>query len=62
MPTLHAILANDVKGGDFLGPTGMLELKGKPGVAKRSEYSKDIGVAEKLWDLSEQLSGIKFIL
>lgn len=60
VPALYAALSNDVKGGDFFGPTGMSGLKGKLGVAKRSEYSKDEQVAAKLWDLSEKLCEIEF--
>ncbi|TLX76180.1 SDR family NAD(P)-dependent oxidoreductase [Labilibacter sediminis] len=62
VPALYAALSSDVVGGDFYGPTGMGGLKGKLGVSKRSEYSKDMQVAEKLWDLSEELSGIEFTL
>lgn len=62
VPALYAALSDNVAGGDFLGPTGMYGMKGKLGIAKRSDYSKDESIASKLWDLSEQLSGIKFTL
>jgi len=61
-PALYAVLSEDTKNGSFYGPTGMGGLKGKLGVAKRSEYSKDEQVAAKLWDLSEEICGIEFTL
>jgi len=62
VPALYAVLSNDIEGGDFLGPTGMGGLKGKLGIAKRSQYSKDEQVAAKLWDLSAELCGNEFTL
>ncbi len=62
IPALYVVLSNDVRGGDYYGPTGMGGLKGKLGVSKRSEYSKDELIAKKLWDLSEELSRIEFNL
>lgn len=62
IPALYAVLSDNVKGGYYYGPTGMNGLKGKLGVAKRSEYSKDEDVATKLWELSEDICEIKFTL
>lgn len=59
-PTLLAALGDTVKGGQYFGPTGFLEMKGPPGIASRTEYSKDLRVAEKLWTLSEKMTGRGF--
>lgn len=59
-PVLKAALEQGVKGGDYYGPTGLFEMKGPPGKAKRSGYSKKQDVAAQLWDLSEQLIGETF--
>ena len=55
-PTLVAALSPEVEGGAYLGPQGFQELKGKVGLATRSDYSKDREVAKKLWSLSEQMT------
>ncbi len=62
LPALCAALLDEAQGGDYLGPTGAFEFKGKPGRVKRSEYAKDEQIATDLWDLSEKLSGIQFTL
>jgi NAD(P)-dependent dehydrogenase (short-subunit alcohol dehydrogenase family) len=62
IPTLYAALGPDVKSGDYYGPTGFNGLKGKPGKVKSKPHSYDEAVAAKLWDISEQLTGEKFIL
>jgi NAD(P)-dependent dehydrogenase (short-subunit alcohol dehydrogenase family) len=60
LPTLYAALAQDVNGGDYIGPQGFGEWTGQPGNAKYSDFSKDEKVAERLWEVSEKLTGITF--
>lgn len=60
LPTLLAA-TGDVKGGEYFGPTGFNELKGKPGIVSSSELSKDKQVANKLWEVSEQLVGFEYL-
>ena len=59
-PALKAALDADVSGGDYYGPTGMMELRGPVGRAKRSDYSNDQSAAARLWTLSEELTGQAF--
>lgn len=61
-PTLYAALESDVCGGEYFGPQGFFDLKGPPGRAVRTEYSKDADVAARLWEVSEELVGEKFEL
>lgn len=61
-PSLHAALSPEVCGGDYFGPRGFQELKGPVGHAKRTPYSEETLVAEKLWSLSEEMIGQQFIL
>ena len=61
-PALHAALAPDVAGGDYYGPTGIMELRGAVGRARRDPITQDKGVANKLWELSEDLTGLTFAL
>ena len=60
LPMLYAVLKDDVKGGDYFGPTGFREMKGKPGKVNSKPHSKDKDVAKKLWEVSEKLTGEKF--
>ena len=62
LPTLYAALGPDVKSGDYFGPTGFNGLKGKPGKVKSKPHSYDEAVAAKLWNISETLTGEKFVL
>ena len=62
LPTLWAALGSDVESGDYYGPTGFNGLKGKPGKVKSKPHSYDEAVAAKLWDISETLTGEKFVL
>ena len=59
-PALHAALAADVAGGDYYGPTGIMELRGRVGRARRDPITADEGVAKRLWALSEELTGQTF--
>ncbi len=60
-PSLYAALSKDVNGGEYFGPQGFRELKGKVGIAKRTEYSKDKRIASKLWAISEKFLGVKIL-
>lgn len=60
LPTLQAAMADDVSGGDYFGPQGFNEMKGKPGKATSTRRSHDKEVARKLWEVSEELTGEEF--
>ena len=60
-PSLFAALSSEVKGGEYLGPQGFNEFKGKVGFAKRSDYSKREDIAEQLWKLSEEMTDQSFL-
>lgn len=59
-PSIFAAMSPHIKGGEYFGPQGFNEFKGKVGFAKRSEYSTRQDVAKKLWGLSENLTGQSF--
>lgn len=61
MPSLFAALHPDLKGGEYVGPTGYNEMKGKPGIVGSEPQSHDLEVAKKLWEVSETLSNIKYL-
>ncbi len=57
---LYAALERDVKGGEYFGPQGIMDLKGSPGRANRTEYSMDLVIAKKLWEASEEMLNYEF--
>jgi NAD(P)-dependent dehydrogenase (short-subunit alcohol dehydrogenase family) len=59
-PSLHAALSPEAVGGEYYGPTGLFEYRGKVGIAKRDPYSASEEVARELWSLSERLTGAGF--
>jgi NAD(P)-dependent dehydrogenase (short-subunit alcohol dehydrogenase family) len=61
LPTLYAAVA-DVPGNSYAGPSGFMEGRGAPKLVGRSKEALDEGVARRLWDVSEQLTGVSFPL
>jgi len=62
LPILMAAIDLNVKGGEYFGPTGYKGMKGKPGKVESRPHSHDKDVAIKLWEVSETLTGMKFIV
>ncbi len=60
LPTLYAATAPDVKGGQYFGPSGLLEMRGYPKVVSSNKKSRDPELAAKLWAVSEELTGVSF--
>jgi NAD(P)-dependent dehydrogenase (short-subunit alcohol dehydrogenase family) len=61
LPTLYAAVA-DIPGDSFAGPSGFMEARGAPKLVGRSSAAQDIEVARRLWDVSEQTTGVRFPL
>jgi NAD(P)-dependent dehydrogenase (short-subunit alcohol dehydrogenase family) len=59
-PTLLAATSPEVKPGGYYGPDGFQEMKGSPTVAKIAAQALDVVAAKKLWEVSEQLTGVRF--
>ena len=60
LPTLRAALDDNAQSGDYFGPSGFMEMKGAPVVVKSNDKSKDEVSAKRLWDLSEELTNIRY--
>ena len=50
----------DIPGDTYIGPHGRLELHGWPSAARRSCAAQDPALAQRLWEISEKLSGVTF--
>jgi NAD(P)-dependent dehydrogenase (short-subunit alcohol dehydrogenase family) len=61
LPTLYAAVA-DIPGDSFAGPGGFMEQRGAAKLVERSDAAKDVDVARRLWDVSEDLTGVRFPL
>ncbi|MCI0687767.1 MAG: hypothetical protein L0Y54_11090 [Sporichthyaceae bacterium] len=62
LPTLYAATAPEVESGDYIGPGGPGELRGYPRKVKVSAEGRDPKNGARLWDFSEQLTGIPFMV
>lgn len=60
LPTLRAATDESAKTGDYYGPNGIFEMKGYPVLVDSNKLSKDVLKAQKLWELSENLTGVKY--
>ena len=58
-PTLYAATV-DVPGNSYVGPDGIQEARGNPTLVGRSAAAQDTETARRLWELSEQLTGVTF--
>jgi NAD(P)-dependent dehydrogenase (short-subunit alcohol dehydrogenase family) len=57
---LYAATAPMAEGGEFIGPDGRGELKGYPTIVQPVQAARDPATAKRLWDLSEELTGVRF--
>ena len=57
LPTLYAAVAEEAKGGEYFGPDGLGEMRGYPKRVGTSDRAKNKDDAERLWTVSEQLTG-----
>ncbi|MGK0388064.1 MAG: NAD(P)-dependent dehydrogenase (short-subunit alcohol dehydrogenase family) [Maribacter sp.] len=60
LPTLRAAIDENAQSGDYFGPANLFEMRGHPIVVKSNELSYDEANAKRLWDISEELTGIRY--
>ena len=61
LPVLYAALEKGIEGGEYVGPDGFQEMRGRPVRVDSDEYSKDQEVAERLWKASEEMTGTHYL-
>ena len=59
LPTVAASALPEARGGDYWGPASRTG-RGLPGHATPSSNATDVAAAQRLWTLSEQLTGVTF--
>jgi NAD(P)-dependent dehydrogenase (short-subunit alcohol dehydrogenase family) len=60
LPTLRAATDPGVHGGQYYGPGGIGELRGYPKVVPSSDQSHDVKLQRRLWEVSEDLTGVVY--
>ena len=60
-PILHAACAEGVRGGEYYGPGGWLEISGAPAKARVNRSALDEELARNLWSTAEKLSGVRYL-
>jgi protochlorophyllide reductase len=60
LPTLRAALDPQARGGEYYGPDGRREYTGRPVRVESVPSSHDRSAQERLWQVSEALSGISY--
>ncbi len=62
LPTLYAATSPLALGGGYYGPGGFGELTGTPAPARIPRKAQDENTARRLWQVSEELTGVHFPL
>jgi NAD(P)-dependent dehydrogenase (short-subunit alcohol dehydrogenase family) len=60
LPVIFAAAAPDAESGRYYGPDGLLEIQGWPAPARIAPWVRDPALAERLWRVSEQLTGVTY--
>ncbi len=59
-PSLYAATDPAIPGGSYVGPTRLFQSRGPIGVVTSSRAGRDMAVAARLFDVSEQLTGVRY--
>jgi NAD(P)-dependent dehydrogenase (short-subunit alcohol dehydrogenase family) len=61
LPSLYAATSADIRGGDYIGPSGPLEFRGHPVRVHPRASARDEAMAAQLWKASEQMTGVHYL-
>ena len=60
-PIILAASADHVRGGEYYGPGGFLEIGGKPAPARMNPIANDVAMRRELWAVSESMTGVRYL-
>lgn len=60
LPTLYAATFPGLPGDSYIGPNGPVESRGYPKIVGRSAAAQNIEAAQRLWQVSEKLTGVSY--
>jgi NAD(P)-dependent dehydrogenase (short-subunit alcohol dehydrogenase family) len=61
LPTLRAAVDPNVHSGEYYGPKGFMESRGYPVVVQSNGASHNKADAHRLWEVSEELTGVHYL-
>ena len=59
--TLYAATEPDATEYPYWGPTGLIEMRGRTGRARINPKALDEGTASRLWEVSEEMTGVRYL-
>jgi NAD(P)-dependent dehydrogenase (short-subunit alcohol dehydrogenase family) len=59
LPTIYAA-TQDIPGNSYAGPGRFMEQRGPAKLVGRTSAAKDMDAARRLWEVSEELTGVRF--
>ena len=62
LPLLFAATSPNARKGGYYGPDGRNEAKGNPTAAFEPVVTKDAAIGRRLWDESERVTGMQFVV
>jgi NAD(P)-dependent dehydrogenase (short-subunit alcohol dehydrogenase family) len=62
LPQLYAATEADVQGGEYFGPDSLFESRGHPKRVGSTAAARDAAASARLWQISEDLTGITYDL
>jgi len=62
LPILYAATEPGLPGGTYAGPDGLAEQRGHPQPVAPNRAARDEAVAKRLWDVSEEMTGVHYEL
>lgn len=62
LPMVYASCSGEVRGGEYIGPGGLMDMRGLPEKQEPSEKARQRETAERLWKTSKELTGVEFEL
>ena len=62
LPTLYAATSDEVVANGYYGPHGWMQMRGYPVAVDRSDEAGDAEKARRLWEMSEQMTGVSYDL
>ncbi len=62
LPTLYAATAPGLRGGEYISPILLGKGRGSPSVHRGNPRAHDQQAAARLWEISEQLTGVRYAI
>ncbi|MFI8773834.1 oxidoreductase [Gordonia sp. NPDC062954] len=60
LPSLRAATDPEVTGGQYFGPSGVMEFSGPPVLVRPSPRVQDPALGRRLWEVAEALTGVRY--